>query len=324
MKRKIIFSCDTGIDDALALAYLAAQDKCQVIGVTVSYGMGKVENTFRNTKYILKLLGREDIPVIMGSEAPLSGIVPDYSGGSRFHGMDGIGNVLGEAKPEEFGNARPGQAVDFILEMIRKYKKDLVWVTSGPLTEIARVWEKDPETASQVGAVYVMGGSLAAPGNAGDYRSAVGEANVLLDVPAAAKVLDSSLPVVLVGLDVTRKTLLRYEDHERLKAIGTKRSLFFYEALKHYLDAYRQFHPYLDGSGLHDPLAAAAAVHPELLTVVPMHMMCVTEGPWTGRTMENVLRCKDREYPMGAALFVDVPAFEKEFFGKVEELLARS
>ena len=45
MKRKIIFSCDTGIDDALALAYLAAQDECQVIGVTVSYGMGKVEES---------------------------------------------------------------------------------------------------------------------------------------------------------------------------------------------------------------------------------------------------------------------------------------
>ena len=97
--------------------------------------------------------------------------------------------------------------------------------------------------------------------------------------------------------------------------------MFLYEALKHYLGAYQKFHPYLGGCGLHDPLAAVAAVHPEILTTIPMHMMCFTEGPQAGKTTENVLRCNDRNYEMEAALFVDVEAFSKEFFGKVEALL---
>ena len=29
MEKKILYSCDTGVDDALALAYLAAQKDCQ-------------------------------------------------------------------------------------------------------------------------------------------------------------------------------------------------------------------------------------------------------------------------------------------------------
>lgn len=69
-------------------------------------------------------------------------------------------------------------------------------------------------------------------------------------------------------------------------------------------------------------MAAVAAVHPEILTTIPMHMMmCFTEGLQVGKTTENVLRCNDRKYEMSAALFVDVEAFSEEFFGKVEALL---
>lgn len=321
MGKKILYSCDTGIDDALALAYLVAQKECEVVGITVSYGMGHVGNVYRNTKAVLKLFDREDIPVIMGSDTPLSGIPNDYKGGSRFHGIEGMGGVLGPSSSEDYAGARPEEATDFILSMIEKYDSELYWVTSGPLTDIARVLNKDSETARKVGAVYVMGGAVASPGNAGPYTEALVEANVRLDIPAAAQVLDSKLPVVLVGLDVTRKTLFSFQDHERWREIGTKSALFLYEALKHYLGAYQKFHPYLNGCGLHDPLAAVAAVHPEILTTIPMHLMCFTEGPQAGKTTENVLRCNDRNFEMKAALFVDVEAFEREFFGNVEKLL---
>lgn len=321
MRKKILYSCDTGIDDALAIAYLLAQKECEVVGITVSYGMGHIGNVYRNTMAVLKLFGREDIPVVMGSETPLSGIPNDYSGGSRFHGCEGLGGVLGPSSPEDHSGAKPGEATDFILGMIERYGQELYWVTSGPLTDIARVLRKDSATAVKAGAVYVMGGAIASPGNTGTYTEALSEANVRLDIPATAEVLDSKLPVVLVGLDVTRKTLFSFEDHERWHDIGTKSALFLYEALKHYLGAYQKFHPYLGGCGLHDPLAAVAAVHPEILTTIPMHMMCFTEGPQAGKTTENVLRCNDRNYEMEAALFVDVEAFSKEFFGKVEALL---
>lgn len=321
MGKKILYSCDTGIDDALAIAYLAGQKECEVVGITVSYGMSSVENVYRNTRTVLKLFGREDIPVVMGSSTPLSGIPNDYSGGSRFHGIEGMGGILGQSSPGDWAGQEHEMATDFIIRMIETYGSELYWVTSGPLTDIARVLRKNREAAEKVGAVYVMGGAIASPGNSGPYTEALVEANVRLDIPAAAEVLDSRLPVVLVGLDVTRKTLLSYEDHERWHGIGTRSSEFMYEALKHYLGAYEQFHPYLKGCGLHDPLAAVAAVHPEILTTIPMHMMCFTEGPQAGKTTENVLRCNDRSYEMKAALFVDVEAFSREFFGTVEALM---
>ena len=47
MGKKILYSCDTGIDDALAIAYLLAQKECEVVGITVSYGMGHVGNVYK-------------------------------------------------------------------------------------------------------------------------------------------------------------------------------------------------------------------------------------------------------------------------------------
>lgn len=321
MEKKILYSCDTGVDDALALAYLAAQKDCQVVGVTCSYGMSYVGDVFRNTKTALNLFGKPDIPVVMGSETPLSGEKLDFSGGSKFHGKSGIGGVLPPSTKEDWGEAKPEDATDFIIEMIERYGKELCWVTSGPMTDIARVLRKDPRIAEKVGSVYVMGGALATPGNIGPATEVVTEANVRLDVEACKEVLESQLPLTLVGLDVTRKTLFTYEDHERWHQIGTKSALFLYEALKHYLGAYKQNHPYLNGCGLHDPLAAVAAIHPEILTTIPMHLTCFTEGPMRGRTTEDVWKCNDPEYHMQAAMFVDVKEFQKEFFGTVEAML---
>ncbi len=321
MAKKILYSCDTGVDDALALAYLAAQEECEVIGVTCSYGMSYVGDVFRNTKEALKLFGKPEIPVVMGSETPLSGEKLDFSGGSKFHGMSGIGGFFPPSTQEDWGDARPEDATDYIIRQIETYGKDLCWVTSGPMTDMARVLRKDPSVAEKVGSVYVMGGALAAPGNIGSATEVVMEANVRLDVQACHEVLASRLPLVLVGLDVTRKTLFTYEDHERWHGIGTESAVFLYEILKHYLGAYKQFHPYLNGCGLHDPLAAVAAVHPEILTTIPMHLTCFTEGPLRGRTTEDVWQCGNPDYHMAGAMFVDVNAFQKEFFGKVEAML---
>ena len=40
--KKLILSVDTGIDDALAIAYAAGQQEMELIGLTVSYGMSTV------------------------------------------------------------------------------------------------------------------------------------------------------------------------------------------------------------------------------------------------------------------------------------------
>ena len=77
MKKKMILSVDTGIDDALAIAYAIGQQEMELIGITVSYGMSIVENTYRNTKKLVELLGAQ-VPVYMGSAVPIVRPGRDY------------------------------------------------------------------------------------------------------------------------------------------------------------------------------------------------------------------------------------------------------
>ncbi len=66
MTTKLILDLDTGIDDALALAYALASPEVELIGVTCTYGNVVVEQSVRNTLAILELFGRTDVPVFAG------------------------------------------------------------------------------------------------------------------------------------------------------------------------------------------------------------------------------------------------------------------
>ena len=315
--KKLILSVDTGIDDALAIAYAAGQQEMELIGLTVSYGMSTVENTYRNTRKFAELIGLT-VPVYMGSSKPMVRPGRDYrTTGSRIHGRDGMANMFGEHVPEDIEGAVPEEAIDYIIESVHRYGKDLVLVTTGPMTDLAKVIKKDPKVMEKIGAIYSMVGALAAPGNVNPYM----EANAGMDPEAVKFVLESDPPLTVIGLDVTRKTLMSLEDLKRWQEIGTERSGFLSGCVEFYLDAYRVMHPYLKGCALHDPLAVGAALHPEWIHTVPMHLTCVTEGEADGRTCEDLSRCDDPVYHSTRALFVDSKAFEKHFFDTVERVL---
>lgn len=105
MTTRIIASMDTGVDDALALAYLMkhdaasapqrdadARNDCELLGVLATYGNVDAATAARNTRYVLDMFGRNDIPVLQGSSHPswAHAFIPD-AGCAQFHGPDGLG-----------------------------------------------------------------------------------------------------------------------------------------------------------------------------------------------------------------------------------------
>ena len=101
---RLILDVDTGIDDALALAYLATFDTVDVLGVIGTYGNVSVDTAVRNTSYVLERLGFRHIPVMRGSSHPSWArcFIPD-AGCAQFHGTDGLGG---------FGPACDGSSSD--------------------------------------------------------------------------------------------------------------------------------------------------------------------------------------------------------------------
>ena len=63
--KKMILDLDTGVDDALALAYAIADPNIDLIGVVASYGNNLLEQTAKNSLQLLELLG-QDVPVFKG------------------------------------------------------------------------------------------------------------------------------------------------------------------------------------------------------------------------------------------------------------------
>ena len=51
--RKLILDVDTGIDDALALAYLASFNNIEILGVIGTYGNVAADTAVYNTAYVL-------------------------------------------------------------------------------------------------------------------------------------------------------------------------------------------------------------------------------------------------------------------------------
>lgn len=72
--KKVILSLDTGIDDAMALAYTIAKDELDLIGVVGTYGNVYTEQGAKNALALLKMLGKTDIPVFSEMITPLTKI----------------------------------------------------------------------------------------------------------------------------------------------------------------------------------------------------------------------------------------------------------
>ncbi|WP_408930632.1 nucleoside hydrolase [Corynebacterium sp. YSMAA5_1_F9] len=265
---KIILDLDTGIDDAMALAYALAHPDLELIGVTGTYGNVPVELGVRNSQALLELLGADDVPVFVGPVR--EGFqVADIS--AFIHGRNGLGEVL--LPPPR--RAPQGDAVDFLLQSVREHGDDLVIVPTGPSTSCAAAMRKDPEFARNAHLV-MMGGALTVPGNVTPYA----EANVWQDPEATDYVFRHAQDLTMVGLDVTLRTLLTKEHTRQWRTSHAGR--VFADIVDYYIGAYATTSPHLGGCGLHDPLAVAVAADPSLVTCLEMNLRCEENGRTIG------------------------------------------
>ncbi|MED1796506.1 nucleoside hydrolase [Brevibacillus nitrificans] len=303
--QKMLMDVDTGIDDALAIAYATSLPHVELVGITTTYGMAPVEYSYRNTCKILEYAGA-DVPVRKGADKPLQRS-RTYSG--RIHGTDGMGNTLGPVK--DIVSTQP--AVDFMIEQIYQYKSELTIVATAPLTNLALAIAKAPEIVDMVGRVVIMGGAVMTPGNVTKFA----EANIIIDPEAANIVFGSTLPITMVGLDVTRKTLLTTRDVERWKEKDDKLGKSLAPCTQFYLDAYKELHPYLQGCALHDPLAVGVAAYPDLVQTVPMFIRVDLEEDALGRTTEDLYREGSALPNTKVCVQVDADRFMKDFFHRI-------
>ena len=108
---RIVLDVDTGIDDTLAICYLLGSDGADLLGVIGTYGNVLARTAVRNNRDVLRLFGREDIPVLLGCEQPSwADLFEVDEGCARFHGGNGLGNV----NPADYGVHAPAGADEIL------------------------------------------------------------------------------------------------------------------------------------------------------------------------------------------------------------------
>jgi len=276
-RHPIYLDCDTGIDDALALAYLLASPLASVAGIGTVSGNVSAAVGARNTLNLLALADAASVPVALGAHDPLAA---SFHGGAPWvHGSNGVGEVELPASGASLGAE---SAAEMLVRLAREYSGELRVVAIGPLTNLAQALELAPSLPSLVESVTVMGGAALAPGNI----TPVAEANIWHDPEAAALVLAADWDVTLVPLDVTMASVL--EEPHRQALLASSGAVP--RALGEMLGYYFRFYEGIYGrpcSAMHDPLAAALAVGAVTPALAPVVRAAVdtSDGPGRGQTV---------------------------------------
>jgi purine nucleosidase len=343
----LIVDVDTGIDDSLALLYVAASPDAELIAATCVSGNIDGAQVAINTRAVLELAGRTDVEVALGREVPL---VRQLETTPETHGPQGLGHAV---LPPPSRPLSERHAVDLIVDEVRRRPGEIVLVTLGPLTNLALALDKEPNLPRLLKGYTLMGGAYGVSGN----TTPTTEWNIHCD-PEAAQIVfrawgaavaaDNTIPLpVALGLDVTERARILPVDVVRLARragstpddsialsrgedpMQATRSVASNPIVRYVADAlrfYMEFHAHYDGfygAFIHDPLAAAAALDRSLIETERLYVDVETKGELTaGMTVADRRRLTGNAPNLDVAVEADIPEFLDRLVERVGGLAA--
>jgi inosine-uridine nucleoside N-ribohydrolase len=305
---RVVFDCDPGHDDAIALALALASPELELLGVTTVAGNQTLAKTTANAIRVLDHLGRQDMPVAAGAERPL---VRERSVAAEVHGETGLD---GPDLPPPARHAVREHAIDWIADQLATQPLPVTLVATGPLTNVALLLARHPQRRDKLERVVLMGGAI----GEGNVTPAA-EFNIWADPEAARRVFSGELDLTMVGLDVTHKALMRQEHADRLAAAGRAGRLVA-DLYGFYVGHHRRKYAW-GGAPVHDALAMAHVIDPTLLHVADCGVRVDTGSALSrGRTYVDRWGATDWEVNCRVAVDVDAERFLEMLVGRIARL----
>jgi purine nucleosidase len=336
----VFIDVDTGVDDALALIYLLASPDVELVGIASTNGNVAVQEVCQNNLGLLELCRARAVPVSKGADLTLDGRRPDRE--KRIHGPRGLGYA--DLPPTDLQLTGYDSATAWV-RAAHAFPGELIGVVTGPLTNLALALRAEPALPRLMRRLVIMGGSYDHRGNI----TPVAEWNISVDPEAATEVLAAwsvkaaettepqRLPI-LCGLNLTRTVAMTPDILARLAAAagstpaavmsehdepGTRSAAsnpllrVIEDATRFYLEAYSE-----RGLGylayMHDPLAAAVALDPELVATRPTTVDIELTGTLTrGMTVTDWEGRWGREPNAQIGIDVDPAVFFERFIERV-------
>ncbi len=261
---KVLLDTDIGsdIDDAVCLAYLLLQPRCDLLGITTV--TGEPVQRARLASALCMAAGR-DIPIFPGSENPI--LVP-----LRQKQCQQAERLASWPHDKTFPR---GEAIPFLRSTIRSHPGEIVLLTVAPLTNIGLLFRLDPEIPALLRGLVMMCGRFTerALGNVGPAEwNAAGDPHATAIVYGARVRLHRSL-----GLDVTTHLQMTADDFQTTFA-----RVPLFRPVLDWAEVWFRDWP---GTTFHDPLAAVSIFEEEVCTFEhgTVHIE-LSEGEAQGRT----------------------------------------
>ncbi len=298
MARKVIIDTDPGIDDAVAITMALFDPALEVVAITATAGNVFPAQATRNVQTIIEQLDPPRWPRV--GAAPEDNPLP--CDGRQLHGQNGLGNV--DFPFAELAKAHPAEKL--LCDEIRAAPEEITVLCLGPLSNIARAMQRDPELPSLIGRLVISGGTIATASR----MSPVADFNIFCDPMSARRVIKSATTKTMVPMDLTYELNFTFEFLEKLPSDSTRAGKFLRQILPFVYRSQRQMLG-CEHINLHDVGVLCALTNPELYETEMMAADVETEGELTnGMVVFDRRRSANRQWRpnIEVALKADMPA----------------
>lgn len=313
----VLLDCDPGIDDCLALMYLAGlhhAGEIELVGVSTTAGNAEVQQTATNARWILDLCGLPEIPVAPGRPTPLE---VELTTTPETHGETGLGYL--SAPDHDFGDIHWQELWSTAIV----HNPGLHLIITGPVTNLADFEREHGDDVAQCGSITIMGGAVNYRGN----TTPTAEWNFWVDPHAAAHhfAASAALPSTLCSLEVTEQFLITPERLAEIEGLLGEHPMA--EPLPEILRFYFEFHQAQEEgyqAQIHDLLTCIIA-----LKKIPFEAVETTidveadSALMRGTSVADLRNYWDRPTNASLVTSADIPAAHREFDRALRALRAR-
>ncbi len=287
----VLLDTDIGsdIDDAVCLAYLLAEPRCRLLGISTVTGEAQKRAMLADA--ICRAAGRGDVPVWSGADTPL--LVPQRQKAPP------QASVL--PRWEHRDPFPPNEAVGMLRRAIRERPGEITLLTIGPLTNVGLLFALDPEVPRMLKRLVLMNGSFFEGGRL--------EWNASGDPHATAIVFCADVQEVRAhGLDVTTRCRLPVQQFRERFRGGTL------ELVREMAEVWFRKR---DAVTFHDPLAAACIFEPDLCTYRRGRVRVEVNDP---EALGRTVLAESEDGPHMVAESVEADRFFERYFSALERL----
>ena len=307
--KKIILDCDPGNDDALGIIVALGSDRLSLQAVTTGAGHLANDRTFKNACITIAQIGKLYIPVSKGAENPLVrdrliAKVLDLNSG-----LDPDRNDLNSIEPDNRNSVQ--LLYDTVID-----NPGITIVTTGPLTNLAILFNLYPNLNNSIERIFSLAGSIGL-GN----KTASSEWNILCDPEAASVVFNSGVPITLIPIDTSLNVGISDELIKDVQKMSSPISMFVVELLRSLVSTFKPSTLGPKLMPLNDPIASLVAAEPDLVTTEKARVDVELSGDHTyGRTVVDFLFRNGKEANVDVAISINSKELENAFLNSITNL----